>query len=1140
MKSIDNTKTLVNNITDYVLERAGKNTLPISNKTRDNENYYLNGDTKYFLTEEQWNEVYHLILNYEGEERYPPNIVKDQDKLHLKLLESQLSEKIKDLTKHHAKMGRPSTMDEPLEALIQILDSDVKSYTTIIYLYLRDLILRALYKGNFATESGLQLIENTVSIGLGEAVLSSYFYSTVSLKAESKEFQKLWIKLFSFYNQSIQANLEYQKQRRSKEIISLSLDQRNEISKEFKITSPFILEFSSKKIMLIGLNMLISNQSTMKWNAMEDHLQKEGLYDDTNLYRLKKLFEESLDNSNVLLGSIITNVLIKENIFTSAIKYEKHEKQKDKVKSINTLKLNQYLVLDITSSGSNFKPFLSYSNYQYVTKNEVYPNRENNQENNPLHVNINLKHIVRPIHANPNGNGYTQKTSPIHNREIVSMKLSVDSQFYYSYLAFIGSIVNRDYITIEDKEPLFAFLSIYEINFKNLLQEAKDEQSTNYIISLINYASKLDLEEQVDLTFLKDQNIPNDFKKTLKLYYDKIFSYKYVLINSLSDFAIYTRFNYVIVPSFFDFRGRRYYVGTSFNIQSYAFLKAFIKHFEPSQVSKYSDKIKTILLEQLSSQPDLQRKAENLMNNKYKTHIDEYVNKYLYSFVEGNIDYVDFLNILKHPLIETIINDQNNSYAFYEFYKILENIIKNKSKILILMSYICLERRWQLMRDINYVNNYSYDMVTSGYQMTALLFRSRPLALKSNLIGDQKLDLYKDITNHFNIYLDNCLATIRKFIDYLKDNETTQFYVFKAHLIPTNHEIKKVSGTILNSYLVECQKEKLLEDYFNSNLEDILQYSSILTQEDIKITKPNKLNKFSYCLLIMTRLSVLNDFINNNSWIYEYNILQNRNLFKRIIMIQIYGGTRRGREDAFYDYIRDTCTEIGIFKEPSEYKPLFPYIEAFYNKYRKEHLSETDQLVKLGQKLAKRGQLISVKTPHFKYYQAPVDFKAQRQLKINTYRMGIKRKPYQITLLRAKLINFKNLKNGTIIINQKKQATLFPPNFIHSMDATMVHMTIQFIEDINLLLKEKKSHFQIATVHDNYCAGRFLFPVLNIILMFIYRKIYTFNYLHTLEESFPEKTDEFNDFIKEFMKDIDHKDGFSEKEIKNENMIKFG
>ena len=176
MKSIDNTKTLVNNITDYVLERAGKNTLPISNKTRDNENYYLNGDTKYFLTEEQWNEVYYLILNHEGEERYPPNIVKDQDKLHLKLLETQLSEKIKALTKHHAKIGRPSTMDEPLEALIQILDSDVKSYTTIIYLYLIDLILRALYKGNFATESGLQLIENTVSIGIGEDVLYSYFY----------------------------------------------------------------------------------------------------------------------------------------------------------------------------------------------------------------------------------------------------------------------------------------------------------------------------------------------------------------------------------------------------------------------------------------------------------------------------------------------------------------------------------------------------------------------------------------------------------------------------------------------------------------------------------------------------------------------------------------------------------------------------------------------------------------------------------------------------------------------------------------------------------------------------------------------------------------------------------------------------
>ena len=103
MKSIYNTKALVDKIIDYVLVRAANNTLPISNKTRDNENYFLDGDTKYFLTEEQWNEVYHLILNYEGEERYPPNIVKDQDKLHLKLLESQLSEKIKDLTKHHAK-----------------------------------------------------------------------------------------------------------------------------------------------------------------------------------------------------------------------------------------------------------------------------------------------------------------------------------------------------------------------------------------------------------------------------------------------------------------------------------------------------------------------------------------------------------------------------------------------------------------------------------------------------------------------------------------------------------------------------------------------------------------------------------------------------------------------------------------------------------------------------------------------------------------------------------------------------------------------------------------------------------------------------------------------------------------------------
>lgn len=53
-----------------------------------------------------------------------------------------------------------------------------------------------------------------------------------------------------------------------------------------------------------------------------------------------------------------------------------------------------------------------------------------------------------------------------------------------------------------------------------------------------------------------------------------------MLILALQEYILYGCFNYCIMPSYFDFRGCRYFIGLAFNIQSYPFLKAFIKLHE--------------------------------------------------------------------------------------------------------------------------------------------------------------------------------------------------------------------------------------------------------------------------------------------------------------------------------------------------------------------------------------------------------------------------------------------------------------------------------------------------------------------------------------------------------------------------------
>lgn len=91
---------------------------------------------------------------------------------------------------------------------------------------------------------------------------------------------------------------------------------------------------------------------------------------------------------------------------------------------------------------------------------------------------------------------------------------------------------------------------------------------------------------------------------------------------------------------------------------------------------------------------------------------------------------------------------------------------------------------------------------------------------------------------------------------------------------------------------------------------------------------------------------------------------------------------------------------------------------------------------------------------------------------------------------------FIKITNVSLVINRNKIASLFPIDFIHSIDAMVPQVDIIKISILNKLLQDLRLKFSLVTIHDNFSVvGLVLFPIIPKIIVEIYKEIFSYNYL---------------------------------------------
>ena len=539
-----------------------------------------------------------------------------------------------------------------------------------------------------------------------------------------------------------------------------------------------------------------------------------------------------------------------------------------------------------------------------------------------------------------------------------------------------------------------------------------------------------------------------------------------------------------------------------------------------------------------------------------------------------------------------------------------------------LTSYILHEKRRKTIKNLHFENGYSFDAVTSGYQMTSILYNSRSLGLFSNLEGTAKMDIYSDACQHYNDSLSLLELFTSAFLEQLYPNiPTTEDFVSKFNesqfQLLDSIDITTLSTTelLFQFFRMEALSIYIDSSLYNLILEKILYSPKILgaltailkfinitdhtwiLSRDLLENVSEHTDKTETLLFCLSQYLRLQYHLLQNPWIIEYHLLSQRNLFKKLVMLHLYGGTLISRSKSLEKYFIDQSLELGVRNvQEDSLNQVMSNVDAFFRYYSRENLKEYSlfkQVVAIllrSPKVIKDGIII----------ENPFMTIKLLVLKINPKRWRVTiipaqgRAPYWISLQKF-LVNqnkgqdqtqdqdqyqedqfqsidlnidinidrdqdidiekdqekkYRNLykkkdqntdQRYEVILSIDKHATsrAFPPCFTHSMDAYLNYLVNETLWNISQDLKAINPRWIInwTTNHDNASVGRKNFLLLKEIQKDQYKKVYNYDYMKTIYGNITNEKD-----LKE-LKDIVYKKGSENAlsgEFINENMLKYG
>ena len=172
-----------------------------------------------------------------------------------------------------------------------------------------------------------------------------------------------------------------------------------------------------------------------------------------------------------------------------------------------------------------------------------------------------------------------------------------------------------------------------------------------------------------------------------------------------------------------------------------------------------------------------------------------------------------------------------------------------------------------------------------------------------------------------------------------------------------------------------------------------------------------------------------------------------RKFIKKPAMTHSYGSETGGKARAIREYILDH--DILKLPIPSNYIPLFAkelaeLIEESIESISSSSVVYRDFMKKCAKKIAKKDEIVSWKTP----------------LGLRVKQLEFKQKSKRILGNTLTIRVYERDENGDLIVDETKQQNGLPPNFVHSIDATHLYMT--------LLELKKEGINSVATVHDSF------------------------------------------------------------------------
>jgi len=841
-----------------------------------------------------------------------------------------------------------------------------------------------------------------------------------------------------------------------------------------KIYNDFNITHNGTKVMLKLINNFLLKHFIQLYiknelpNTLQERLDRYWKHYQ-RMNSLNKINKE-LTADYIQIGYDIIDLLEKQNIVS---RYTSQNQEKMQ----HMVKFEPELVAHFSENLHLFRPFLVQNNLNFVKQNA----KDSSTYQLIYDIYNNFIHINPDMELSLSSDCYLRTHRP-------HIKLTIDNDYYQFFLRHYISLMSQTHINISNSDSFEDILNIYNISSDDLkkIYNEVDSKDQTILDNLFQFAVDFNINMNKDLE-KSLKTVSQQYVGRIKNIYNKIYSNKLFFVGLLKEVCIYSIFGYFIANGFLDTRGRYYLEGYHFNIQNFPLAKAFIKPFSfcnKVNIYRHYPDIQKAFIENLKTEK-LKEVVKNMSLDTFSFKLREDEISYLYKFFNSSqVSRKDFISVLMTP--------HQNSNDLLSF--IRQNKKKDEYTFLI-ESYI-----YQYINQSNkpFISNYyELDASASGLQMTSILLNDTNIGKKCNLLGAEKVDIYSTAGNGFK----KQVLALTKVVEALRSFLHLPHYIKETPTIMDEIEYKKLEGAVVQeklnallylnwekSYrlselmrdiLQDSKVQEFIKDYFSNKHEWILDTfaNEIMTYTLLQDIDKNHLKFFISICKGIWFFKNLDDYL----WIYQQNLLFDRALFKKAIMTYGYNSTCRGRIEDFVEFFTEHASSHQRI-DKSKLNKIATVVEHYFKFFRSKELPECEIPKEISKLVAQEKKPITITNKFFNIIINPC-----------------KSKESTVNICREDLRLQLSIEYKTNETDSNSIRTGFIPNFIHSMDAFIVHLLYEKIYHINEYFRINKINFSIplTTTHDTFMM--LITPFLPLIIEDCYKELILYNYIETLK-----------------------------------------